>query len=226
MMRTSQRRAFVGVLLAGLLLLVIGQPEAGASQRARCSEKGSVTFARSSTTRIFASSGSEVFGCLYRRGVPVPLDIFDDVSPGLNHISLAGPYVGYETTSSSSSGSSSGIRVFNLRTGRRERALTRTLSGGFVGGPSPGESSDFLRDLTVTPRGRVAWIDEVVPYVRCPTPLPSTCAERQRTEVRLLGPDGYRVLDSGTGIAPTSLHRRGTRIYWRRDGQRRSTRVG
>jgi hypothetical protein len=209
---------------------------AEASPRFACNPKGSRTVGMSREARVYTRTSKygddPAYGCLYRRGVAVNLganDRFSDFG-SIFELRFAGPYLAYGFfTATSSKDGVNGFKVVSLSTGRQRRYLSRGTP--FETFPRPGDD-DELHDLTVTPRGSVAWIDEVRPFMPCPPPAPpgSGCRGPATFEVRAapvgMGPrslryGGYRVLDSGPAIAKTSLHRRGRSIYWFHDGQRR-----
>jgi len=228
------RRPRLGIsfcTLVAALLVLAGPATADASSRSACNPTGSRTIAKSRTARVFTSRELKAYGCLYRRGRSFFLDYNEDLQ-GISGVSLAGSYAGFEFTVVSSSGNVSEVRVVDLRTGRRKRSLSRTTTAGGAS-PHPGDTEPVLYDLTVSSSGSVAWIDEVQSFVLCPTQPPPpayqfrTCPGEKNIEVRALGPGdtSFRVLDSGPGIAKTSLHRRGRSIYWFHDGQRRSAQV-
>lgn len=221
--------------------LIASPPTADAATRSACSPSGVRTLATSKAARVFRRKPDKkfglarVYGCLYSRGVPVFLGIDDEGAESVYSFSLSGSFIGYGTYNATGSRSYfSGFEVRNLRSGRRTRYLSRHVdSDGYA---RVGEEDD-LYDLAVTPTGSVAWIDEFRPFIPCPVEGRLGCRGELTREVRLVPAGGgprrilpgepgtYRVVDSGPDIAKTSLHRRGGRIYWFRNGERKSLRL-
>jgi len=220
--------------------LLASPPTADAATRSACSPTGVRTLATSKAARVFRRKPDKygyasVYGCLYSRGVPVFLGTDDEDFGSVYSISLSGAFIGYGSYVATSSRSGiSGFKVRNLRSGRLTRYLSRGVEPDSF--PRVGEEDD-LYDLAVTPTGSVAWIDEFRPFIPCPVEGRLGCRGELTREVRLVPAGGgprrilpgepgtYRVVDSGPDIAKTSLHRRGGRIYWFRNGERKSLRL-
>lgn len=196
-------------------------PRAADVERSRCDPRGAAR--RSRQVIITFRRNAEYYGCFFRRGVAVYLGKNDDTQ-SIAAIRLAGPWVAYYAPVSSVSARAFEIRVVNLQTGRRRYVLLRSYD---INDFRPETERAWLYELALASNGAVAWIDEVRFPVPCPTavapePQRTACLGEPRTELRSQSPSGYRVLDSGPGVNKNSLQTRGTRAYWRRDGQGRS----
>ena len=189
-----------------LALLVVLLVPVSANASVPCGPRQAKTLAQTERARVFArfpdpveeGEYTEVYGCFTgRRAVllaPEGETVID------RSIRIAGRYVVFAGTGAyddaSLPGSLSFLRRFDLRR-RRVRVLHGT-----------GLFTNFF-DVVLKRNGSTAWISEDQRQDETYEP-PS---------VWRLDSNGRRRLDSGDGIERESLTRRGSTIYWRRDGR-------
>jgi len=102
------------------------------------------------------------------------------------------------------------VELRDVRTRRLVRRVDAAPDGGTTGPSRPG---DGVRDLVVTRGGALAWI------VRNPS------APGPRLQVWRSDASGEELLDTGNGIAASSLSLDGAVVRWRNGGERRSARL-
>ena len=204
--RRYQRRA-ARALARGIERFVA--PRAAAA-RSGCRPAGSRTIVAGRQARVFTFRGI-AYGCLYRRGVRVPLTNNDNFSESrLTPLRprLSGRFVGYAYVWQNAVTGGDGVAVTDLRRGR-----TRYIELDATEEDDPAVS---VRDLVVTPGGSLAW-----------TWTAQLGAETAPTtfEVRKIEPsDSTRrlgvLLDSGPEIDLASLQNRGSTVSWLKGGER------
>ena len=227
----AARPALAGVLLATLVLAPAARPDvlqpalnlptAGSvydSVRApHCSLPGARTIVANRHVRIFNATyrkhGGLTFGCLRRSDRAFVIGIAGECQNNdvIDTAVVAGTLAALNVHTCGLATSESRIAVVTLTNGHVVFA-SAPLS-------TPGDESghDAIRGMVLTPRGRLAWLAVRVTGGRGSAPV---AAEVRR---RAHGPDRESVLvDSGTGIDPRSLRRRGGRATWVKDGARRS----
>ncbi|MDQ3723307.1 MAG: hypothetical protein M3376_09640, partial [Actinomycetota bacterium] len=124
---------------------------------------------------------------------------------------VGGNFVALNVRTCSLYGSSSTVKLVNLRDGR-VRFASAPLS-------TPGSQAgyDAIRGMVLTLGGRLAWIGVRLTGGR----ITSAEVRRRRPDFA----DQSVVLDSGAGIDPRSLRRRGSRVLWRNAGVARSVAI-
>jgi hypothetical protein len=165
---------------------------------------GTATIAHSSRARIFSDerNGND-YACLYSNGHPRYLSSTEHYE--YLHVRFAGPYVAFEPTIEAVP---SNVGVMNMRTGR---VHTYEAARPFENG-----TCSEVNSLVLKGDGAVAWIATDFPEQLCPHPPATTL------EVRSHDRHGLHVLDSGTGIAPTSLRLHRARLSWVDGGSTRT----
>jgi hypothetical protein len=198
------------LVCALVALLLHGAPPAssGSTVAKRCATKGE-TVVETDGARVWRvrhpTEGVLVyFGCLKGGGANRRLGTCDDIAEYDNGcvyaFVLSGRFVAYDDLlTSRCCGTTGNFFVTDLRTGGRRRS--KPLGNG-----------DYqVVDDVVTPRGSAAWIRQE--------------ADREHYRVHRLQNGKDQVLDRGTEVEPTSLRRRGHRVYWRHAGETRSARL-
>lgn len=218
-------RSSVAVALTAGLLLTCAAAAAAApvpapGERAHsiraphCTLKGAKTIAANRHVRVFSArvrTWREVFGC--RRSAGRAYAIGDAGRECQNYdlidsAVVAGNFVALNVRTCSLYGSSSAVKLVNLRDGGVRFAAAPLSTAG------PDTSYDAVRGMAVTAAGRLAWIG-----VR----VARGAVVEAEVHRRIRGTDGASVLlDSGTGIDPRSLRRVGSLLRWRHDGVARS----
>jgi hypothetical protein len=173
--------------------LVVAVPSAPAA--APCSPRGSKGVANNSKARVFRIK-SAYYGCLYRLNKSVRLTLGNDPEGStVGPIALAGNYVALVEADRVEDGPDlSTISVFSLAT--RKRTFSTRTDGAE-------EGDNEVLALVMNTAGSVAW-----------TEGPS--ATTGPWEVRKRDSGGLARLDSGPGVAPTSLglSTAGNQVYW------------
>lgn len=177
----------------------------------RCRPKGSEPIASAGRARLFRKLVEidedgpilHVHGCLTSTGRAFPLEAWDTFLNGTffeHPYALAGPYVAFGLRDTFAEGTESEnnlfVAVVDLRNGRFVRRVC-ALPDCY----SP------LSDMAASRRGGVAWISERRVY---------KLDAGARRPVRL---------DGGRDVRPESLVLRGTRLSWRKGGERRTGRL-
>jgi hypothetical protein len=175
-----------------------------------CSLKGARTLAANRLVRVYVAQDTmRVFAC--RRSAARAYLVGDrgecQNSAEIDTAVVAGTFAANVRTCSLTH-ADAGIGLVNLRNGHVVFATNALTT-------APLESeTDAIRGMVVTPRGRVAWL------ALRRTGLHTLAIEVRR---RAHGPDRHSaLLDSGTGIDPRSLRRRGGRVVWTNAGATRS----
>jgi hypothetical protein len=199
----------VAALCLALLLAGGGRGEAGV---ARCRTHGQ-TLARNPVARVYRVAGHRqrtstidedynAYGCLVGSGKTRRLGGFVGGEPtpdGAYAFALGGRFVGYDRIACDMETCEGRFRVINLRTG------ATTLG-------RPIKPRDYMvRADVATPRGNAAWVRQK--------------SNLERYSVHRLEHGRDKELDVGTGIDPRSLHQRGGRVFWTRNGRRKSARL-
>jgi len=219
---TAHRRR---ALLAGAVALAAGlllAPAARAAttplpgERAKrvaaphCTMKNSLTIAANRHVRVFRARG-EVFGCrrtadrAYAIGLGGAECQNNDLIDGAV---VAGNFVALNVRTCSLTNTESSVRLVNLRDGRGRFASRPVIAA------APAGAHDAIRGMVVTAEGRLAWLGVRI-----------AGGAVVHAEVRRRLPDFSDqsvALDSGAGIDPRSLRRRGSRVLWRNAGVARS----
>ena len=218
-------RSLAAALSAGLLLAsaAAAAPVPAPGERAHsiraphCTIKGAKTIAANRHVRVFSArvhTWREVFGC--RRSADRAYAIGDAGGECQNYdlvdgAVVAGNFVALNVRTCSLYGSSSTVKLVNLRDGRVRFASAPLSTVG------PDTSYDAIRGMAVTAAGRLAWLG-----VR----VAGGAVVEAEVHRRVRGTSGASVvLDSGTGIDPRSLRRAGSLLRWRHDGTPRSARI-
>lgn len=173
-----------------------------------CYPRRSLTVAENRKARFFVirrHSGLWYYGCLFSQGKPRGLRE-NPMSPSeveFGPHKLAGGYIAYTVSYSSSIGGWTELRRLDLRRGR-----TRTLDEG-------GWALDRVATIerfVLTRFGAMTW---------------SVSDSQLPTEIHKFDRDGEAVVDSGEGIVADSLRLAagGRRATWQHDGRRRSIRL-
>ncbi|MEA2224599.1 MAG: hypothetical protein QOH83_2975, partial [Solirubrobacteraceae bacterium] len=176
-----------------------------------CSLKGTRTLAANRHVRVFvATDAMQVLAC--RRSASRAYLIGDrgecQNSAAIDTAVVAGTFAAINVRTCSLTHAEAGIGLVDLRNGHVAYATNALTT------PSLESETDAIRGMVVTPRGRVAWL------ALRRTGLQTLAIEVRR---RAHGPDRHSaLLDSGTGIDPRSLRRRGGRVVWTNAGARHS----
>jgi hypothetical protein len=166
---------------------------------------GTTTIAHSAQARIFSDdrNGND-YACLYSNGHPRYLSTTEHYE--YSRVHFAGPYVAYVPIVE---GTTDKVGVMNMATGRAH----------YYEAARPIEHAvcPEVASLVLKPDGAVAWIATNFLAEFCGPPPPGPVIE-----VRAHDRQGLRVLDSGTGIVPTSLRLSHSRLRWVDGGQART----
>ena len=223
---SSRMRPLLGIasaaLIAGWLLVCTATAtslpapgeRATAIRAPHCTLKGARTIAANRHVRVFSArvrAWREVFGC--RRSADRAYAIGDGGGECQNYdlvdgAVVAGNFVALNVRTCSLYGSSSSVKLVNLRDGRVRFASPPLSTIG------PDTSYDAIRGMAVTAAGRLAWLG-----VRVARGAVVEAAVHRR--IRGTSRESV-VLDRGTGIDPRSLRRVGSILRWRHDGVGRS----
>jgi hypothetical protein len=199
-----QRAVRLGVVVcATSSLLLVG--EASAKARIPCRPgPGTTTIAHSAKARIFSDNrNGNDYACLYRNGHPRYLSSTEHYEYTL--VRFAGPYVAYVPKVEATTRD---VGVLNMNTGRRHSyQIVRPIANEIC--PEAGS-------LVLKADGAVAWIATNFVGAGCTRP------PGPAIEVRAHDRRGLRVLDSGTGVVPTSLHLSGSALRWVDGGHTRT----
>lgn len=158
-----------------------------------------------------AKEGTELLGCVLGHDRTVALGPVVCLSPDCSGISepvLTGYFAAFEYYRHGSP-SSYTVEVVDLRTGRR-----RVTPSGIAGGPvQSGAETGGIAAIVCTGAGDAAWIA-----------FNGTRSETGELvyDVYAYDDHGLRLLDSGTGVAESSLALAGRTVYWTDGGQPRS----
>jgi hypothetical protein len=189
--------------------------------RATCAPATARVVARSNEVQVYRGSDDAYVACNARTKRRLRFDS----ELGLSVIRAAGRYVGFEESFSSSSGSSSTIRVLDTRSRRYRHAIAQRIDVRSATPISPGDVAESATDLAVSTSGLVTWIASVRTYFPCPEDSTRGCGPQTGYEVRqALGRTRFRVLDSGATIGPRSLTASKGRVVWTKAGRRVSRR--
>lgn len=206
-MRPSTVRRLTGLavaLAAAGAVCVTGQATAQARIPCRPSA-GTTTIAASRKARLFSDERTDNdYACLYSSGRArylSPAEHFEYPS-----VRFAAPYIAFVQSTESVESS---IGVMNLVTGR-ERTYELVAPTSLV--------CAEVGSLVLRSNGTAAWIATNGLAEEC-GPVAFTAS----VEVRLADRHGLRVLESATGIVPTSLRLSGSLLHWVNSGQARST---
>ena len=190
---------------------------AGSVRAPDCTLKGAKTIAANRHVRVFTARirrWREVFGC--RRDADRAFAIgdangecqnYDDIDGAV----VSGNFVALNVHTCSLDSSQSAVKLLNLRDGRVRFASLPLATN------SPPTAYDAIRGMVLTATGRLAWIG-----VRVERGAVVAAQVRRRLP---RSQRGSAVLDSGTGIDPRSLRRRGSEIRWRNAGVARSAAI-
>lgn len=130
---------------------------------------------------------------------------------GYGAVAMAGHYVAVESYGVSSTGyAEDEICVFDVLDGRQSACL-----GDASGAHGPG--GGLVGSMVVKRDGSIAWI--------ATAPGGTNQPSYGGSEVYAYDAHGYRLVASGTDIAPGSLALAGNRIYWMQGGVARSSRL-
>jgi hypothetical protein len=200
--------------LAAVVAAVTLAPAAQATTACRA-RPGERVIGRSSEALVL--QGRRVVACLRdgRRRYRLDEPPSPEDPPGeLDHVVLAGKFVLYEVIDSIGSGGDEYVALvlIDLRTGRSPAVVTFG---------NQGDRSTEVRRSVLKRNGSFAWVQDSSPaggalersVLTCRI---STCA---RGPSRSAQPE---VVGQSLGIRPASLRRRGSRVFWIEDGQRRS----
>jgi len=209
----------VGVLLLALAVLPATAP---ASAHSTCLRPGYKVIHATDRGGIFRTAAGirkhrdGYYACLYRYGIRVRLG--GDGPPkhfgfGGNYFARSGPTGTYPEGGGPTP---AGIMMYDLSRTRRARRYVFTIPSGWPGTmnallpPASLIQGDPVTDMAVTARGGLAWIAKPLPGSADYQVLAATGHGFRRTA---------RLLDSGPGVAPRSLHRHGrSGVRWTRDG--------
>ena len=217
-------RGLASTLAAGLVVVVVigswASPQAqGVSS---CVAAGSRTVASSSQVRVYLGDDDAYKVCNRRTNRRYRIDPESQIAA----VRIAGGYVAFEQSVSSSSGSVVSVRVLNTRKGRYQHVVPQRFSLRSATPPVPGDVSERVTDLVLPSSGRAAWIAEVRSYVPCEGDPLRGCGPRVSHEVRqAVSRSRFRVLDSSPTLLPRSLALSGSRVRWVRDGRRVERRI-
>jgi hypothetical protein len=217
--------AIATALTAGLLLACAASaaPVPTPGERAHsiraphCALKGARTIAANRHVRVFSArvrTWREVFGC--RRSADRAYAIGDAGGECQNYdlidgAVVAGNVVALNVRTCSLYGSSSAVKLINLRDGGVRFASAPLTTTG------PDTTYDAIRGMAVTAAGRLAWLG-----VRVARGVVVEAEVRRRVRGSRAG---SVALDSGTGIDPRSLRRVGSMLRWRHDGMAHSAAI-
>ncbi|MDQ6776084.1 MAG: hypothetical protein M3071_07670 [Actinomycetota bacterium] len=180
-----------------------------AAARASCLPQGALTLAADRTAQVFSWHGS-VYGCLDATGARQKLGgaAVCNLPPGhVAPVRLVGAIVAYGLEHCGVDTGSSTLVVRNLASARRPENLT---AGTLRLGP---ETFVLVQSLVLRGDGAVGWIAVDESLVR---------TRRSTYEVHRFTGAKSSLLDSGTGIDPSSLRLVGSRMTWRDGTKARS----
>jgi hypothetical protein len=223
----SGGHTIAGLVGLAALLLAPAPPSAEARERPRaCPPPGATVVAGHASARVYLLRSHPVrgavaqrawFGCLRgeprRRLLAVAYGDAEDKAelsfslPRARHVWAAwveDSAVFLPTTDPSCERQLTINRV-NLRTGR---LTALALPGYLPGSRAPCSGTPVITDLALSPRGKLAWIQNTL-----------------APQVFALDAPAARLLDPGPGSDPTSLGVETTIAYWRRDGEERFARL-
>jgi hypothetical protein len=193
---------FIATVVGGLVL----SPLAGTASA--CGPRAARTLAADPVARVYASGG-EVYGCAAGGAGAHRLGSSRGsiASAEVGTVRLAGRVAAYELQTAGIDTGRASVEVRRLSTGRllAQRPATTTIGV---------EGFQSIDALVVKPDGAVAWIATA----RSIGP-PRFIRQVERVDAR-----GFRVLDSGPRVAPTSLRlRRSTRSWRHRTTEKTAT---
>lgn len=190
-------------LLVATACAVVGMSLGGAapaSAATKCSGKGAKGIVSSGTARVFSlPSGGErkIYACLYSQNKKRFLG-WDDECQNMTAASgflLAGPYVGYTTTTCGLVSGDMSVVVRNIKTNKVKHGSSAVTNDG---GPAD-EPSTYVTDLVMTKTGSIGWIGEF------DLKSDGVGNEGDNRQVRVLFEGGGSVVQEGLGIFPGSL---------------------
>lgn len=196
-------RLVVVVLAAG------AQAGAAAARSAPvCGPAAARTLAVSPAGRVYLA-GNGVFGCARGRSQRYRLGSRASSRHGrrVGPVALSGVVVAFGSTQSGVDTVSASVVARRLTDGKRlhfEPAITRPVGPEFF---------ETVRSVVAGDDGSMAWIATAGSIVS---------AQAREVEVNRVDASGRTLLDSGPGIDPASLRRRGARILWKHSGRTRA----
>jgi hypothetical protein len=206
-MALMRRRTLVAVLISGSLVLA-GAGRASAGTPPGCARSGEAVIARSAEVQVVAPRGQDevydrVFACLRGRSTRFRLDRPASFESIVGRPVLTGKMVAVAISAPADEGTESALVIADV--GHRRRTYAVGLELG----------ADLLPDVELKRNGAVAFIQG---------------QEGGAYEVLICrldacgGPQGLQpvVADTGAGIEPKSLTRRGSVISWIHDEKRRT----
>jgi hypothetical protein len=175
-----------------------------------CGPAAGQTLARSSQARVYAS-GQTLYGCAQGGHHAIRLGSTSACIRGasVGQVAVAGKLAAYAVRRCGVDTSSSQVVVRRLTDGRQLSA-----SDAFHGNPGP-ESFQSVSAIVVSASGTAGWI----------VSSSSIATHLHSSEVVAAGAGSPRVLDSGTGVAFSSLRLSHGTLSWTRNGVRHTAAV-
>jgi hypothetical protein len=182
-----------------------------APHRSTCLPVRAHTVVTDSSARVFSVESPRrrvrLYGCLFQRGIAVPLGLLTNTFEGVGNVALGSTIVAYSVTSGGVDFFNTSVIAYDLMTGRLLYVFPATTS------TERPESVYFVKALVMTPSGSVAWIGSKFSFFGFQTIYEVHTA---------LTSGATALLDQGPSIVRGSLRLSDGVVSWTNAGARRS----